>query len=155
VTKMYRDTLNRDPDPNGLANWVSWLRSGRFTVAEAASRFYSSNEYFTVAAGGDKSTWVTLLYQKLLNRPPDPQGLQFWINNTNQYGMDWVTYNFYQSQETRMRRVEAIYQTLLFREPDVVGWPFWTARVLWTGDLTLAWEVANSDEYWTKAHTRY
>jgi len=36
-----------------------------------------------------------------------------------------------------------------------VGWPFWTARVLSTGDLQLAWEVANSDEYWDKAHTRY
>jgi subtilisin family serine protease len=155
VTKMYRDTLNRDPDPTGLANWVSWLRSGRFTVAEAASRFYSSNEYFTVAAGGSTSTWVTLLYQKLLNRTADAQGLPFWINNTNQYGMDWVAYNFYQSDESRMRRVEAIYQALLYREPDPVGWPFWTARVLSTGDLQLAWEVANSDEYWDKAHTRY
>jgi hypothetical protein len=27
--------------------------------------------------------------------------------------------------------------------------------VLSTGDLQLAWEVANSDEYWDKAHTRY
>ncbi len=155
VTKMYRDTLNRDPDPNGLANWVSWLRSGRFTVAEAASRFYSSDEYYTVTAGGSTSTWVTLLYQKLLNRTPDPQGLQFWIDNTGKYSRDWVASNFYQSSESRMRRVEVIYQTLLFREPDPVGWPFWTARVLSTGDLQLAWEVANSDEYWAKAHTRY
>jgi hypothetical protein len=155
VTKMYRDTLNRDPDPSGLANWVSWLRSGRFTVAEAASRFYSSDEYFTVAAGGSTSTWVQLLYQKLLSRTADSAGLPFWITNTGRYGMDWVAYNFYQSEETRMRRVEVIYQTLLFREPDSVGWPFWTARVLSTGDLQLAWEVANSDEYWDKAHIRY
>jgi hypothetical protein len=51
--------------------------------------------------------------------------------------------------------VEVIFQTLLFREPDSVGWPFWTARVLTTGDLQLAWEVANSIEYWDKAQTRY
>ena len=155
VTKMYRDTLNRDPDPNGLADWVSWLRSGRFTVAQAASLFYSSSEYFTVTAHGDTSTWVQLLYQKLLTRTADSAGLPFWIANAGTYGKDWVAYNFYQSQETRMRRVEVIYQTLLFREPDAVGWPFWTARVLSTGDLQLAWEVANSDEYWDKAHTRY
>ena len=155
VTKMYRDTLSRDPDPAGLANWVSWLRSGRFTVAQAASLFYSSNEYFTTAAGGSRSTWVQLLYQKLLNRSADSAGLSFWIANTGTYGMDWVAYNFYQSSETRMRRVEVIYQTLLFREPDPSGWSFWTARVLSTGDLQLAWEVANSDEYWDKAHTRY
>ncbi len=155
VRKMYRDTLNRDPDPNGLASWVSWLRSGRFTVAQAASLFYSSNEYFTVAARGDTSTWVQLLYQKLLNRTADSAGLPFWITNTGRYGMDWVAYNFYQSSETRMRRVEVIYQTLLFRQPDPSGWQFWTARVLSTGDLQLAWEVANSDEYWDKAHARY
>jgi hypothetical protein len=155
VTKMYVDTLNRTPDAGGLANWVSWLRSGRFTVAQAASLFYSSSEYYTLHAGNSTGSWVTLLYQKLLNRNPDPSGLQFWIGNTNRYGMDWVAYNFYQSSETRMRRVEVIYQTLLFREPDIVGWPFWTARVLTTGDLQLAWEVANSDEYWDKAHTRF
>jgi Domain of unknown function (DUF4214) len=157
VTKMYADTLNRTPDAAGLAGWVSWLRSGRFTVAEVASRFYSSDEYYSLYAGNTTSSWVTLLYQKLLNRDPDPQGLQLWIDWTNdpRYGRDWVAYNFYQSEETRMRRVEAMYQALLFREPDQVGWPFWTARVLWTGDLTLAWEIANSEEYWDKAHVRY
>jgi len=155
VTKMYADTLNRTPDAGGLANWVSWLRSGRFTVAQAASLFYSSNEYYTLHAGNTPGTWVTLLYQKLLNRAADPSGLQFWITNTGRYGMDWVAYNFYQSEESRMRRVQNIYQALLYRDPDTVGWPFWTARVLWSGDLQLAWEVANSDEYWTKSHTRY
>jgi len=155
VTKMYRDTLQRDPDPAGLADWVSWLRSGRFTVAEAASRFYSSTEYYTDYAGNSTSSWVTLLYQKLLNRAPDAQGLSFWITKTNAYGRDWVAYNFYQSVETRSVRVEAMYQALLYREPDPVGWPFWTARVLTTGDLTLAWEIANSDEYWARAHVRY
>jgi len=155
VTQMYLDTLKRTPDPGGLANWVSWLRSGRFTVAEVASRFYSSDEYYRVSANSNTAIWVTLLYQKLLNRTPDPQGLQFWIANTAKYGRDWVAYNFYQSEETRMLRVEAMYQKLLSREPDSVGWPFWTARVLRTGDLQLAWEIANSDEYWDKAHTRF
>ena len=157
VTKMYSDTLKRAPDASGLAYWVGLLRAGTFTVAKVASLFYSSDEYYTLSAGGSTSSWVTLLYQKLLNRAPDAGGLQLWITYTNnpKYGRDWVAYNFYQSEETRMRRVEAIYQTLLFREPDTVGWPFWTARVLSTGDLQLAWEVANSDEYWDKAHTRY
>ncbi len=98
---------------------------------------------------------MTLLYQKLLNRTPDPQGLQFWIDSTGKYSRDWVASNFYQSAETRMRRVEAMYLALLYRGPDAIGWPFWTARVLSTGDLTLAWEIANSDEYWEKAHVRF
>jgi len=155
VTKMYADTLHRTPDPAGLADWVSWIRSGRFTVAETAARFYSSDEYYSQFAGNSPASWVTQLYQKLLNRQPDAGGLSFWIANTSKYGRDWVAYNFYQSQETRMLRVEVMYRTLLNREPDAVGLPFWTARVLTTGDLALAWEIANSDEYWEKAHVRY
>jgi hypothetical protein len=154
VTKMYRDTLHRDPDPAGLADWVSWLRSGRFTVAEAASRFYSSDEYYA-GYGRDTSLWVTALYGALLLRGPDPQGLQFWITMTSTHGRDWVAYNFYQSQESRSLRVTDMYAVLLNREPDPVGLPFWTARVLTTGDLALAWEIANSQEYWDKALVRY
>jgi hypothetical protein len=155
VTKMYLDTLSRTPDAGGLSGWVSWLREGRFTVAETASRFYASDEYFAVAAAGSTSAWVTLLYQRLLNRDPDSAGLPFWIANTDKYGRDWVAYNFYQSEESRLRRVENIYQALLYREPDAVGWPFWAARVLSTGDLQLAWEVANSEEYWQRAQVRF
>ena len=155
VTQMYRDTLNRDPDPAGLAGWVSWLRSGRYTVAEVAARFYASDEYYQVSANSNTSTWVTLLYQKLLHRSPDAAGLQSWIAATAVHGRDWVAYNFYQSEESRLQRVEAMYQKLLAREPDSTGWPFWAARVLQTGDLQLAWEIANSDEYWNRAHTRY
>ena len=157
VTKMYADTLNRAPDAAGLSYWVGLLRNGTFTVAKVASLFYSSKEYYSTYAGNTPSSWVTLLYKKLLNRDPDASGLQFWINYTTNpsYGMDWVAYNFYQSVESRQRRVENIYLTLLNREPDPVGWPFWTSRVLTTGDLQLAWEVANSDEYWDRAHLRY
>jgi len=149
--------LQRGPDPVGLAGWVSALKSGQWSVAQVASFFYASDEYYKVYAGNSASSWVTLLYQKLLNRNPDPLGLAQWINQTNnpQYGRSWVAYNFYQSQESRMRRVEALYQTLLFREPDPTGWPFWTGTVLQTGDLVLATQIAGSQEYWEKAYVRY
>jgi hypothetical protein len=98
---------------------------------------------------------VTLLYQKLLNRNPDPLGLAQWVVQTNQNGRSWVAYNFYQSTESRQKRVEALYVTLLFREPDPTGWPVWTQTVLTTGDLVLATQIAGSGEYWEKAWARY
>lgn len=90
-------------------------------------------------------------------RTPDPGGLQFWINHTNDpsWGRDKVAYNFYQSEEARKDRVQAMYHVLLNREPDSVGWPFWTQRVLTTGDIALAYNIANSDEYFARAQTRY
>ena len=100
---------------------------------------------------------MTLLYQKLLNRNPDPFGLAYWINQTNdpKYGRSWVAYNFYQSDESRMHRVDALYQTLLSRGPDPIGWAFWKVQVLSTGDLVLATQIAGSQEYWEKANVRY
>jgi hypothetical protein len=156
VTKMYVDTLGRQPDSAGLAGWTGFIRNKTFTVADVASRFYSSDEYYTLHAGGTPSAWVTSLYAKLLNRTPDPGGLQFWIDHTNDpsWGRDKVAYNFYQSEESRRDRVQAMYEVLLNRGPDAVGWPFWTQRVLTTGDIALAYDIANSQEYWDKATTR-
>ncbi len=156
VTKFYQDTLGRSPDSAGLANWVSWLRSGRFTPAQVASLFYASDEYYA-NTGGTPSAWVTSLYAKLLNRQPDPGGLQFWIGYTNNpaYGKNWVAYQFYQSVESRQLRVKNMYEVLLQRDPDAVGWPFWTDRVLAYGDIALAIDIANSAEYWTKAQQRF
>jgi len=156
VTKNYTDTLGRQPDSAGLTNWVSWLRSGRFTPAQVASLFYASDEYYA-KAGGTPTTWVTSLYSKLLNRQPDAQGLQLWLSYTlnPKMGRSWVASQFYQSEESRMRRVRALYEVLLQREPDSTGWPFWTARVLTLGDIALAVDVASSAEYWQKAQGRF
>jgi len=155
VTKDYQDTLGRAPDATGLADWVSWLRSGRFTPAQVASLFYSSDEYYA-KVGGAPTPWITSLYVKLLGRQPDAAGLQFWINYTTNpaYGKSWVASQFYQSVESRQVRVTKMYQLLLQRDPDPTGLSFWTDRVLATGDIALAVDIANSDEYWQKAQTR-
>ena len=157
VTKMYADTLHRSPDPAGLAGWVKALRTNQWSVAQVASFFYASDEYFKNYAESSAQTWVAGLYLKLLNRAWDPLGLAQWVNQTNdpKYGRSWVAYNFYQSDESRMKRVQALYQTLLLRDPDPVGWAWWKVTVLSTGDLVLATQIAGSQEYREKANIRY
>jgi len=157
VTKDYADTLGRAPDAAGLAYWVGLLRSSTYTVAQVASLFFASDEYYLYHAGNSATSWVTLLYQKLLNRNPDAAGLASWVSYTNnpKYGKSWVAYQFFQSPESRMLRVEGLYQALLHREPDATGWPFWAQSVLTTGDLTLAINLAGSQEYWERAQARY
>jgi subtilisin family serine protease len=157
VTKDYADTLGRAPDAAGLSYWVGLLRSGTYTVAQVASLFYASDEYYWYHAGNSATSWVTLLYQKLLNRSPDAAGLASWVSYTNnpKYGRSWVAYQFFQSLESRMLRVEGLYQALLHREPDATGWPFWAQSLLTTGDITLAINLASSQEYWERAQARY
>ena len=157
VTKMYADTLGRAPDAAGLAGWVALLRNKTFSVADVASRFYSSDEYYLYHAGGTPTSWVTALYTKLLNRAPDAAGLAAWVTHTTDpsYGRDKVAYGFYQSTESRMHRVLDLYQALLKRNPDATGWPYWTDQVLTTGDITLAINLAGSQEYDLIAQTRF
>ena len=54
-----------------------------------------------------------------------------------------------------MHRVLDLYQALLKRNPDPTGGPYWTTQVLTTGDITLAINLANSQEYQLIAETRF
>jgi hypothetical protein len=157
VTRMYRDTLGRDPDPTGLNTWVDWIRTGRFTVAQAATLFYSSQEFYQGLGGNTPTSWVTTLYDKLLHRAPDPTGLTLWTNYTSNpsYGPTWVAGQFYQSLESRMTRVNTLYTTLLGRTADPTGLTYWANTILTSGDIQLAITLANSTEYTLRAQTRY
>jgi hypothetical protein len=153
VTKFYQDTLGRSPDPVGLAGWITALRTGQHTPAEVASMFYASDEYY--AKVGGTNGLVNSLYTKLLNRSADPLGFAYWVGAVGSQGRTWVAYQFYQSTESRQVRVSNLYQALLQRGPDPIGLAGWTDRVLTTGDITLAVNIAGSDEYWSKAQTRF
>lgn len=68
VTNLYQALLDRDPDPGGLAYWVSTARSrGRSKVATA---FYQSEE--------SSRTRVIALYASLLGRYPETSGRDYW-----------------------------------------------------------------------------
>ncbi len=157
VRRMYLDTLGREPDPGGLATWVDWIRTGRFTVAQAASLFYSSQEFYQGLGGNDLTSWVTKLYEKLLNRAPDPGGLSMWVSYAANpaYGRSWVAGQFYQSLESRLTRVRNLYQAVLGRNPDPTGWPFWAEVILAKGDIELAVSLAGSREYFMRSWDRY
>ncbi len=157
VRRMYLDTLGREPDPAGLATWVDWIRSGRFTVAQAAALFYSSQEFYAGIGGGTDTTWVTRLYEKLLNRAPDPSGLAFWVGYAADptFGRVWVATQFYGSLESRLTRVSNLYHALLARDPDPTGWPFWAGVIQTGGDLQLAVSLATSTEYFLRAAQRF
>jgi len=91
------------------------LRNKTFTVADVASRFYASDEYYLYHAGGTPTLWVTALYQKLLNRAPDAAGLSAWVSATTSPGVGSyeVAFEFYQSLESRLKRVDALYQVVV------------------------------------------
>ncbi|HMO11847.1 MAG TPA: DUF4214 domain-containing protein, partial [Actinotalea sp.] len=151
VTRFYRDTLNRTPDAAGLAGWVAAAKKG-MPMAQIASAFYASPEYFATVGRGDDRTWVADLYHKLLLREPEQAGLDGWVRAL-QAGMrrDELAMGFYQSPETLRVRVNALYLDLLGRPAEPGGSDSWSPFVKAQGDLVLAAALAASHEYWTKA----
>lgn len=154
VTRFYEDTLGRAPDHGGLAYWSGEIISGRLTVAQAAAELYSSPEYFANNGGGTITSWVSDLYTKLLGRNPDSDGLSYWAGIARSKGLSAVAYPFYQSPESARVRVTQLYLTLLGRDPDFGGQTYWAGVVVAQGDLSLAAQLATSDEYFARAQTR-
>ena len=152
ITKFYLDTLNRAPDASGLAGWINAAQHG-MPIAQIASAFYSSPEYFSTVGHSDDRTWVSDLYQKLLLRAPD-SGIDGWVNALNN-GMprDVLTFGFYQSAEKLGVRVTALYQSLLGRAPENGAIANWSPFVSNQGDLVLAAALASSDEYFNRSQT--
>lgn len=154
IGSFYRDTLGREPDSSGLSGWVAAARNG-MPVAQIASAFYSSQEYYMSVGRGDPATWVDDLYRKLLLRAPDSAGLAGWVDALRR-GMprDTLSFGFYQSGETLGVRITKLYRTLLGRDPEPGAIANWSPFVANQGDLVLAAALAGSSEYYNRAHTR-
>jgi hypothetical protein len=79
-------------------------------VAQIASAFYASPEYFKAAKQSNHRIWVPDLCQKLLFRKPDTRGLNGWVRALDA-GMqrDEFAYGFYKSLKTLSARVNSRY----------------------------------------------
>lgn len=155
VTRFYQDTLGRDPDAEGLQYWANEIATGHRSVAEVAGELYASDEYYRGLGGGTDTSWVADLYQKILHRSADQDGLRYWVSQVAMRGRGWVAFNLYQSGESRSDRVTQLYGALLHRAPDGDGLAYWTVQILTRGDLVLAVDLAASEEYVSLAVDRF
>ena len=148
VDDFYLDTLGRPADPGGKLHWTTLIRNGTLTPAQVAAAFYASEEYFDLSQRS-VAVWIRDLYVEILGREPDAGGAAYWANRTALVGRWPVALDFYQSPESRSRRVRQLYEHLLDRAPDPGGLAYWMNVILYTGnDVVLAVDLASSEEYW-------
>ena len=97
VTLVYRNVLNRVPDPGGFANWVGQLNGGQSTRSEVMAAFLTGPEF---DASVRSRAYANLCYLGLLRRSADPDGLRYWTGilagNTP---LSSVIYGFVYGQE--------------------------------------------------------
>jgi glucose/arabinose dehydrogenase len=70
VTKVYRDLLDRAPDPAGLQGWTAALERGT-PYGDVANGITYSDEY--------RSRLIAEAYRTYLERGPDPTGAAGWL----------------------------------------------------------------------------
>jgi len=80
VTRLYRETLSRDPDQGGLDYWTSRLLGGAYGSA-VANGFVFSNELTSKKLSN--ADFVEVLYKTLMGRSSDASGKAFWVNRLN------------------------------------------------------------------------
>lgn len=78
VTRLYEVILFRSPDQKGLDEWVATLKSGINTGADIVSGFVFSKEF--LERNYSNREYVEVLYQAILGRASDAQGLSEWIS---------------------------------------------------------------------------
>ena len=78
VFRLYGATLGRTPDTTGLENWIGGLQNN-LELVQVANGFVNSAEFRATYGALDDEGFVSLLYNNVLGRDPDPQGLTNWV----------------------------------------------------------------------------
>jgi hypothetical protein len=77
VSRLYLAAFRRGPDAAGLDNWVNYMRAGN-ALESVADAFVVSQEFQLTYGSLNGTQYVTLLYENVLGREPDPTGLATW-----------------------------------------------------------------------------
>jgi len=79
--RLYTAAFDRVPDQAGLGFWLQMAERG-MSLQEMARGFIASSEFTDLygAAPGD-SAFVAALYQNVLHREGEPDGVKYWLNS--------------------------------------------------------------------------
>ena len=145
MTILYRAFFNREPDTDGYNHWMNELSNGT-SRSNVLDGFISAQEFITlcqdygiIAISTDTTDdnavagFVTRFYQQCLNREPDTEGLNHWVdslNNGDQTGAELAKAFVFSEEFQNLNTSDSEFMTILYRaffnrEPDTDGYNHW------------------------------
>lgn len=151
VDRLYLAYFERVPDAAGQAFWQASLANG-MTLSAISEQFVNSPEFTDLYGGVDDARFVQLVYRNVLDRAPDDDGLNHWIDQLQRSVLSRgdVMLAFSDSAEFKEetgiiglppfgqdgRSVERLYLAYFDRTPETQGLAFWNSEL--DGGLSLA-----------------
>ncbi|UOD50392.1 tail fiber protein [Orrella daihaiensis] len=77
IDHLYEEVLGRSPDAEGLTYWVEQMNQGA-TLQDVAQALAESTEFKQLYGTPSEEQLVEELYEAILDRSPDAQGLAYW-----------------------------------------------------------------------------
>lgn len=116
--RIYKAAFDRTPDGGGLGYWINAIDNGQ-TLETVAAQFIGSDEF--KSKYGDNPTdeaFLTALYANVLDRGPDNDGYQWWLNelSSGSRTRDAVLAGFSESTENKENVIGLIGNGILYDE---------------------------------------
>jgi hypothetical protein len=105
VVRLYSAYFLRPPDRSGFDFWVNRRRSGAWTISRISASFADSSEFENRYGSLSNSAFVTLVYDNVLGRAPEADGLAYWTRQLDQgrRSRGQVMANFSESSEYKRK----------------------------------------------------
>lgn len=86
VQELYVGILGRSADAAGLKYWADEIEAGTMVLENTRAAFIQQDEYTSIYGGLSSVELVTKVYQNLLARDPDSEGLTYWSSQLDNDG---------------------------------------------------------------------
>jgi hypothetical protein len=163
VDGLYQGLLGRPPTATERDAWIRYLRAAHENAVPTAMLLSSAEGYArhttaTIAAERDVE-WLTVAYNRILDRAPDPKGLAFYLRKlgpgaSTQATRFTVAMSLEHSAPNANSWVRAAMTEALGRTPDPAGVRSWTAWLTGPGrwqTFRLWTHLLSSDEAYRRA----
>ena len=147
----YISVLGRDPDYGGYLYWTRLFHAGVLATPQCLAAnpgantncsqltlltsFMQSPEFQTRFSAADNASFVSVVYQNVLGRSPDPSGFSFWLNGLNkglsraQMLVSFITSPEFQISFGNRIQVDMAYCAFLQRVPTQAEIATWTSAL--------------------------